>query len=217
MGVGFIYSVKINVALQSIPSRDASTLTGHRSSSINRFHPHFSMILLLSCSSEQFLSQRNWWLWFSLERFQTPYSPGRQSRDSYSSLRFCVSGFNNMLFFSQGQRTQPQTSSWKTTALVIFVAVNMCWTSPFPGCNMSPCCSSYLNLLFLCILAGSLNDGFWESSTHAEKWQVPKKGVRGKNANKKGHFLSFVYQKNASSIPVNCSINFEWGHFSICQ
>lgn len=83
----FIYSVKINVALKSITSWETSTLTGHRSCYINRFHPHFFHdSTLLPSSSGHFLSQWNWWLLFSLEQFQTPHSPDCQSRDSYSLL-----------------------------------------------------------------------------------------------------------------------------------
>lgn len=153
----FIYSVKINVALQSIPSRDANMLTGLRSSSINRFHPHFSMILLFS------------------PVVQTSFSPreidgGRQSQDSYSLLRFCVSGFNNMLLFfkARGRNLRPPvgkrlrlSSLWQLicAGLHRFLGAAALTLRPISFANMSPCSSSYLDLLLVCILAGSLNDG----------------------------------------------------------
>lgn len=69
---------------------------------------------------------------------------------------FCLSGFNIMLFFLPGQGTQPHTSSFKTTALVIFVAVNISWTSPFPGCN-SP--DSHTNISWQYILVPQFLSG----------------------------------------------------------
>lgn len=86
------------------------------------------------------------------------------------------------LFTFLGQGTQPLTSSMNTTALVAFVAVNICWASPFrPWLGdqyLLPIYIQYRYLiwtLFVCFQTGRLKNGLQICFKHTKQrmTQVP--------------------------------------------
>lgn len=167
----FIYSVKINVALRSIPSGDASTLTGLSSSSINAFHPNFSMILLFSPVVQTSFSPREIdgcdSLLSSIRHLTRP-TVSLETPTLLSGFVFLVSITCSFFSKARGRNLRPPvgkrlhlSSLWQLicAGLHRFLGAAALTLRPISFANMSPCCSSYLDLLLVCFLAGSLNDG----------------------------------------------------------
>lgn len=130
----FIYIVRINVALKSITSWESSTLTGHRSSSINSFHPHFlhhSALVVHTISPPckidgcYFLS--------SCFRHLTRLTVSLETPTLFSVFASLVSISRS--FFPSRPEDTTSDLQFENYCACHLVAVNICWTSPFPSCN----------------------------------------------------------------------------------